>query len=69
MNLLRTMPLQLLLPYLYPNLYALHNMLPEVKKKIIRARSTRVFVNIHVYIIFYIGWRIVSDLIKLLLYR
>ncbi|KAI7857975.1 hypothetical protein BDC45DRAFT_603034 [Circinella umbellata] len=29
MNLLRTMPLQLLLPYLYPNLYALHNMSPE----------------------------------------
>ncbi|CDH49202.1 protein transporter sec24 [Lichtheimia corymbifera JMRC:FSU:9682] len=29
MNLLRTMPLQLLLPYLYPNLYSLHNMPPE----------------------------------------
>ncbi|KAI8146864.1 hypothetical protein BJV82DRAFT_509103 [Fennellomyces sp. T-0311] len=29
MNLLRTMPLQLLLPYLYPNLYGLHNMPPD----------------------------------------
>ncbi|KAI9490579.1 hypothetical protein BDB00DRAFT_768538 [Zychaea mexicana] len=29
MNLLRTMPLQLLLPYIYPNLYSLHNMPPE----------------------------------------
>lgn len=31
MNLLRTMPLQLLMPYLYSNLYSLHNMPPEVR--------------------------------------
>ncbi|KAI9315475.1 hypothetical protein BX666DRAFT_1955853 [Dichotomocladium elegans] len=30
MNLLRTMPLQLLIPYIYSNLYSLHNMPPEV---------------------------------------
>ncbi|KAI9307464.1 Sec23/Sec24 trunk domain-containing protein [Cunninghamella echinulata] len=29
MNLLRTMPLQLLLPYIYANFYSLHNMPPE----------------------------------------
>ncbi|KAI9015886.1 Sec23/Sec24 trunk domain-containing protein [Phycomyces nitens] len=29
MNLLRTMPIQLLLPYVYPNFYSLHNMPPE----------------------------------------
>ncbi|KAG2223570.1 hypothetical protein INT45_001652 [Circinella minor] len=29
-NLIRTMPIQLLIPYLYPNLYALHSMPPEV---------------------------------------
>ncbi|KAJ8657095.1 hypothetical protein O0I10_007175 [Lichtheimia ornata] len=29
MNLIRTMPLQLLIPYLHPNLYGLHNMPPE----------------------------------------
>ncbi|KAI9491941.1 hypothetical protein BDB00DRAFT_830368 [Zychaea mexicana] len=28
-NLVRTMPLQLLIPFLYPNLYALHTMPPE----------------------------------------
>ncbi|KAI8339362.1 Sec23/Sec24 trunk domain-containing protein [Chlamydoabsidia padenii] len=29
MNLLRTMPLQLLIPYIHPNFYSLHNMPPE----------------------------------------
>ncbi|KAG0172660.1 COPII subunit [Apophysomyces sp. BC1034] len=29
MNLLRTMPMQLLIPFLYPNFYSLHNMPPE----------------------------------------
>ncbi|KAI9316076.1 Sec23/Sec24 trunk domain-containing protein [Dichotomocladium elegans] len=29
MNLIRTMPLQLLIPYIYPNLYALHAMPPD----------------------------------------
>ncbi|KAI8388009.1 Sec23/Sec24 trunk domain-containing protein [Radiomyces spectabilis] len=29
MNLLRTIPIQLLIPYLYPNFYSLHNMPPE----------------------------------------
>lgn len=39
MNLLRTMPLQLLIPYLYPNLYALHKLPPEVVCKRKRALS------------------------------
>ncbi|KAI7869365.1 Sec23/Sec24 trunk domain-containing protein [Spinellus fusiger] len=29
MNLLRTMPMQLLMPFIYPNFYSLHNMPPE----------------------------------------
>lgn len=29
MNLLRTMPLQLLMPYIHANFYSLHNMPPE----------------------------------------